>query len=47
MKQVLTILGEEETKQLLAEQGKVEVSCDFCNKHYSFDPIDITLLFRK
>ncbi|STX37061.1 heat shock protein 33, redox regulated chaperonin [Legionella feeleii] len=47
MKQVLTILGEEETKQLLAEQGNIEVSCDFCNKHYRFDAIDITLLFRK
>jgi molecular chaperone Hsp33 len=36
MKQVLTVLGKKEIKQLLAEQGKVEVSCDFCNKHYRF-----------
>ncbi|ARG96367.1 Hsp33 family molecular chaperone HslO [Legionella micdadei] len=47
MKQVLTILGEEEAKKLLQERGKVEISCDFCNKHYSYDAIDITLLFRK
>lgn len=47
MKQVLTVLGEEEIKQLLAEKGTVDVNCDFCNSHYSFDPIDITMLFKK
>lgn len=47
MKQIITILGEEEAKQLLQERGEIEVSCDFCNKHFSFDAIDITLLFRK
>lgn len=47
MKQVLTVLGEEEIKQLLAEKGSVDVNCDFCNTHYSFDAIDITLLFKK
>ena len=47
MKQVLTILGEEDSKQLLSEQGKVEITCDFCNSHYSFDPIDIAMMFHK
>lgn len=47
MKEVLTILGEEEAKQLLQERGKIEVSCDFCNKHYSYDAIDIAMLFYK
>ncbi|CEK12022.1 Hsp33 family molecular chaperone HslO [Legionella hackeliae] len=47
MKQVLTILGEEEAKQLLKEKGKIDVTCDFCNKQYSFDAIDVTMLFRK
>ncbi|ASQ44819.1 Hsp33 family molecular chaperone HslO [Legionella clemsonensis] len=47
MKQVLTIIGEEDAKQLLAERGQIEVTCDFCNKQYCFDPIDVTMLFRK
>ncbi|KTD18093.1 Hsp33 family molecular chaperone HslO [Legionella jordanis] len=47
MKQVLTILGEDEAKELLKERGEIEVTCDFCNKKYSFDPIDVTMLFHK
>lgn len=47
MKEVLTILGEEEAKELLKERDNIEVSCDFCNKHYSYDAIDIALIFRK
>jgi molecular chaperone Hsp33 len=47
MKQVLTILGENDTQELLKEKGQVEVTCDFCHQKYAFDPIDITLLFRK
>lgn len=47
MHQVLTVIGEEETKKLLEEQGKVDVTCDFCNSHYSFDAIDIAMLFHK
>jgi molecular chaperone Hsp33 len=46
MQQVLHVLGKEDTEQLLAEKGEVVVNCDFCNKEYIFDPIDITLLFR-
>ena len=47
MKQVLTVLGEEDVQKLLKEKGQIEVRCDFCNQQYVFDPIDITLLFRK
>jgi len=47
MKQVLTVLGEEDVQQLLKERGTIDVKCDFCNHSYSFDAIDITLLFRK
>ncbi|CDZ75964.1 Heat shock protein 33 [Legionella massiliensis] len=47
MKEVLKILGEEEAKALLKEREKIEVSCDFCNKHYSYDAIDIAMLFLK
>jgi molecular chaperone Hsp33 len=47
MKQVLTVLGEKEVQKLLQEKGQIDVSCEFCNQHYTFDAIDITLLFRK
>ncbi|MDP1604558.1 MAG: Hsp33 family molecular chaperone HslO [Legionella sp.] len=47
MKQVLNVLGEDDTRQLLSEKGQVDVTCDFCNRHYAFDAIDIALLFHK
>ncbi|KTC65701.1 heat shock protein 33, redox regulated chaperonin (plasmid) [Legionella adelaidensis] len=47
MKQVLTVLGEEDANALIAEKGEIEVNCDFCNRHYTFDAIDVALLFRK
>ncbi|KTD59137.1 heat shock protein 33 [Legionella shakespearei DSM 23087] len=47
MKQVLNVLGEEEAKELLKEQEVITVNCDFCNQKYTFDPIDITMMFRK
>lgn len=39
-------LGEEETRAVLAERGAVEVRCDFCNKAYEFDAVDVAQLFR-
>lgn len=47
MKQVLTILGEEDLQQLMAEKGLINMSCDFCNSQYQFDAIDLALLFHK
>ena len=46
MKQVLAIAGEKELLSLLKEKSQIDVNCDFCNKYYTFDPIDITLLFK-
>lgn len=46
MKQVLAVLGEKDIQALVQEKGQVEINCDFCNHHYTFDPIDITLLFK-
>ncbi len=46
MKQVLTVLGEADVQQLLKEKGQVDVHCEFCNQNYTFDSIDIALLFR-
>jgi molecular chaperone Hsp33 len=39
-------LGEAETRSILAERGEVEVRCDFCNRAYVFDAVDIAQLFN-
>lgn len=47
MKQVITILGEEEAKDLIKEKSVIEITCDFCNQKYTFDSIDVAMLFHK
>jgi len=42
---MLRSLGEAEVRDILQEQGKVDVSCDFCGKPYVFDAIDCAGLF--
>jgi len=38
-------MGHKEVKEILTEQGKVEVDCSFCNHHYEFDVIDVEKVF--
>ena len=42
---MLQSLGKEEVDTILAEQGTVEVRCDFCNRAYQFDKVDVGRLF--
>jgi molecular chaperone Hsp33 len=39
-------LGGAETRSILAERGAVEVRCDFCNRAYVFDAVDVAQLFN-
>jgi molecular chaperone Hsp33 len=39
-------LGERETRSILTERGEVEVRCDFCNRAYVFDAVDVAQLFN-
>ena len=39
-------LGEVETRSILTERGEVEVRCDFCNRAYVFDAVDVVQLFN-
>jgi molecular chaperone Hsp33 len=39
-------LGEPETRAIIAERGAVEVRCDFCNRAYVFDAVDVARLFN-
>ncbi|MFZ5724430.1 MAG: Hsp33 family molecular chaperone HslO [Pseudomonadota bacterium] len=43
---VLRSLGETELRGLLAEQGFIDVTCEFCNQHRYFEPADIENLLR-
>jgi molecular chaperone Hsp33 len=42
---VLRSLGAEEVRSVIAEQGNVTVTCEFCQKPYKFDSIDVEGLF--
>jgi len=43
--EVLRMLGEEEIREAVEEQGIVDVTCEYCGRRRSFDPIDISRLF--
>lgn len=47
MQQVLNVLGKQEIESLIQEQGRISVTCDFCNQQYLFDAIDIAMLFHQ
>lgn len=42
---ILQALGAEELQSLLRERGDVEVRCEFCNRGWRFDAVDIAGLF--
>ena len=42
---VLRSLGVEEVRSVIAEQGACTVTCEFCQKPYKFDAIDVENLF--
>ena len=42
---MLQSLGAQEVEDTLAEQGRIEVACDFCGMHYHFDAVDAAQLF--
>jgi molecular chaperone Hsp33 len=44
---MLQALGADETRAVLAERGAVEVQCDFCNRTYRFDAVDVEQLFAR
>jgi molecular chaperone Hsp33 len=42
---MLHSLGRAENEAVLAEQGSIEVTCEFCNRHYVFDEADVAAIF--
>ena len=44
---VLAALGEKELRETVAEQGKIEVHCHYCNTDYVFTPQDVEEIIRR
>jgi molecular chaperone Hsp33 len=41
----ISLLGAQDAKNLVEEQGRIEVACEFCNEHYHFDEVDVAQVF--
>lgn len=46
MKNVILMLGETEAQEIVQQHGHIEMTCDFCNRHYEFDAVDTAALFH-
>jgi molecular chaperone Hsp33 len=44
---MLKTLGAKEVDEIIAEQGLIEVTCEFCNRRYRFGPRDAASLFER
>jgi len=42
---MLRLLGHDEVKSIIAERKTVEVDCEFCGRHYTFDAVDAEQVF--
>ncbi len=42
---MLISLGQAEIDSIIEEQGSIDIDCEFCSQHYSFDAIDARELF--
>jgi len=47
VEEVLRLLGEEETRAACEEQGRVEVTCEYCGRLRTFDAVDVTRVFTE
>ena len=47
VEEVLRLLGEEEIRAACEEQGKVEVTCEYCGRLRIFDAVDVTRVFTE
>ncbi|MFK7857293.1 MAG: Hsp33 family molecular chaperone HslO [Granulosicoccus sp.] len=43
---MLTGLGKSEVDSIVEEQGSVEITCEFCDALYAYDPVDVAALFK-
>ena len=43
---MLAGLGRAEVDSIVEEQGKVEITCEFCDSIYNYDKVDVAALFK-
>jgi molecular chaperone Hsp33 len=42
----ILVLGQEEAEQELEGKQAITVTCEFCNKEYNFDRVDVAAIFK-
>lgn len=42
---VLKMIGEQESRAALEEQGTIEVTCEYCGRRRSYDAVDVSRIF--
>jgi len=47
LERALISIGESELKDMIEQDGKAELTCQFCGKRYQFDRDDLTMLLRE
>lgn len=47
IRDTVKLLGVSEADSILAEQGSIQVTCEFCNREYLFDAVDVRQLFTE
>lgn len=45
IKSALRGMGRDEVEDIIAEQGEIRAHCEFCNREYRFDRVDVEHLF--
>lgn len=43
---VLRMLGEKESREILAEQGSIDVLCEYCGRERKYDTVDVERVFQ-
>lgn len=47
MSNAVRLLGEEEAESILSTHQYIEVTCDFCNRHYQFERAEVRKIFAE
>ncbi len=47
MERALISIGKRDLAQIIAEDGKAELTCQFCRKHYTFNEAELTALLKE
>lgn len=46
MENAVKLLGKEEAHEILSTNKSLEVTCEFCNRHYAFDKAEVDQIFE-